>query len=150
MSAHTVTITVQPICTCCGSELGVGGLQSKPTGDTFERDTPWLRTEQRVFVAACETCFTFKPEADAEIDRLRSERDLAVGQVEALREQLRQRDTDEAALRSHVAELESDASEREQELRKALDANEALRARVAELEQKVIEALRDTMAKDGA
>lgn len=56
----TINIKITPICTACGKELQTGSLESKSTGHPFERDYPSDRTEQRLFVYACEDCFVFK------------------------------------------------------------------------------------------
>jgi len=57
---HTIEVTITPLCTACGAELKVGGTESKSTGHPFDRDSPWERKDQRVFVYACEDCFVWK------------------------------------------------------------------------------------------
>jgi hypothetical protein len=57
---HTINIKITPICTACGKELQTSGLEAKSTGHPFERDCPSDRTEQRLYVYACEDCFVFK------------------------------------------------------------------------------------------
>lgn len=60
MVAHTIQLSITPICTACGKELRIGGLESKITGDPFERDSPSSRTDQRLYVYACQECFVYK------------------------------------------------------------------------------------------
>jgi hypothetical protein len=56
---HTIEAVFIPICTSCGKELATHGAESKPTGHPFDRDNPYERSTQRVFVEACADCFTF-------------------------------------------------------------------------------------------
>lgn len=60
MSPPTIELKITPICPACGRELEVGGLESKSTGHPFERDSPSDRTEQRLYVYACQDCFVYK------------------------------------------------------------------------------------------
>lgn len=57
---HTISIKITPLCTACGKELQTSGLEAKSTGHPFERDYPEDRTQQRLFVYACQECFIFK------------------------------------------------------------------------------------------
>lgn len=60
MTTHTISVTITPLCTCCGKELQVGGTESRTSDNPFERDNPYERKDQRIFVYACTECFIWK------------------------------------------------------------------------------------------
>lgn len=64
MRTHTIELRITPICTACGKELRVGGLESKSTGHPLERDSPSDRTAQRLYVYACQDCFVYKGDVE--------------------------------------------------------------------------------------
>ena len=57
---HEIKVSITPLCASCGGELTVGGTESKPTNHPFERDDPWNRVDQRVFIYHCPKCFLHK------------------------------------------------------------------------------------------
>lgn len=65
---HTIEASFIPVCTACGKEFQTGGTQTnpdfKPNGP-FDKDNPWERRIQRVFVQVdlC-GCWIFKEDAE--------------------------------------------------------------------------------------
>lgn len=58
MSAkYEITVSVTPLCTCCGAEMQVCMTGARATGYPFDRDNPLERTDRRVFISVCEKCF---------------------------------------------------------------------------------------------
>jgi hypothetical protein len=69
---HEIKVSITPVCTCCGADLPTGGSISDPSRQmgTFDRDAPWERTKQRVFVGSCIKCYVFAQDFDALRDAL--------------------------------------------------------------------------------
>lgn len=52
---YEITVSITPICTSCGGELYIGGIEL-----SGRDESPTRLTHRRVFVGACEKCFIFK------------------------------------------------------------------------------------------
>lgn len=62
MSAYEIKVSVTPLCSSCGAELGGGFTEARATDHPFDRDNPLERTERRVFFPPCDKCFVFRPD----------------------------------------------------------------------------------------
>jgi hypothetical protein len=72
MSKYEITVSVTPLCTCCGAGLPVSFAAARPSSHPFDRDNPEERTDQRVFVCPCSQCFVHKGERNELLEALKT------------------------------------------------------------------------------
>ncbi len=59
MSGYEIKVSVTAVCPCCGEELPSSAYTTiaRPSEGVFDRDNPWERTDRRVSITTCATCF---------------------------------------------------------------------------------------------
>lgn len=62
MSGYEIKVSITPLCPCCGKESQSSGFvaESRAPQGVFDRDNPYERTDQRVFISPCPECFVFR------------------------------------------------------------------------------------------
>lgn len=70
MSAHEIKVTITPLCPSCGKESHSGGFvaEDRHSQGIFDRDNPYARTDQRIFVSVCQECFIHRSDLESLID----------------------------------------------------------------------------------
>ncbi|KRG49305.1 hypothetical protein [Stenotrophomonas beteli] len=77
MSGYEIKVSITPLCPCCGKESQSSGFvaESRAPQGVFDRDNPYGRTDQRVFISPCTDCFAPRVALNAAADALQHARD---------------------------------------------------------------------------
>uniref|UniRef100_A0A1I7WD32 DPH-type MB domain-containing protein n=1 Tax=Heterorhabditis bacteriophora TaxID=37862 RepID=A0A1I7WD32_HETBA len=77
MSGYEIKVSITPLCPCCGKESQSSGFvaESRAPQGVFDRDNPYERTDQRVFISPCTDCFAPRVALNAAADALQHARD---------------------------------------------------------------------------
>lgn len=74
MSGYEIKVSITPLCPSCGKESQSRGFisESRAPNGVFDRDNPYERTSQRVFITPCNDCFIHRSEIEGLIDACES------------------------------------------------------------------------------
>nr|MBN5162401.1 hypothetical protein [Stenotrophomonas maltophilia] len=74
MSGYEIKVSITPLCPSCGKESQLRGFiaESRAPNGVFDRDNPYERTSQRVFISPCNDCFVHRSEVEMLIDACES------------------------------------------------------------------------------